>query len=315
MLIWDKAQYLCKTFSGDSSPATLVAFKLLMNLGYKEILHTFDGEETEDVRTWTPTASDISAHVRAIKLAPNFIRIHTVTATIGNQVYPVVPEESQDMWNQRLFNNRTSSRPTVYFIRPRFGVGGSELLLDPIPSNVGVIITINYAANARDLEVDQYTTGSVALTGGVSAAATVTGSGTTFTAAMEDRYFKVDDELGDGNWYRITGFNSPTSLTIENKYDGSTLSGKNFILAEAFYLPEDLQMAPVEYAMWYYYLGIRKDAKQAREWGAKYAATKTLAEKNYQKKNKSATINNRKPGSSIFPVATPNFWPDHASGS
>lgn len=312
MLIWDKAQYLCQTFSGDSSAASLTAFKLLMNLGYKEILHTFDGEETEDVRTWVPTSSDIAANVRAIKLAPNFIRIHTVTATVGNQVYPLVPEESQDMWNNRLFNNRTSSRPTVYFIRPRFGVGGSELLLDPIPSSTSLTITINYAANARDLEVDQYTTGTLSVT---AEATTVTGAGTTFTAAMPGRYLKVNDELGDGNWYRVTGYNSPTSLTIENKYDGSTVAGKNFILAEAFFLPEDLQMAPVEYAMWYYYLGIRKDAKQAREWGAKYSATKILAEKNYQKKNKSATINNRKPGSSIFPVATPNFWPDHATGS
>lgn len=307
MLIWDKAQYLCKTFSGDSSAATLVAFKELMNLGYKEILHTFDGEETEDVRTTTTQTS-----TRAIKLAPNFIRIHTVTATVGNQVYDLVPEESQSAWNNRLFNNRTSSRPTVYFIRPRLGVSGSEILLDPIPSNATTVITINYAANARDLEVDKYITGTINVT---AESTTVTGVGTTFTAAMAGRYFKVDDALGDGNWYRVTGYNSPTSLTIENKYDGSTVSGKNFILAEAFYLPEDLQMAPVEYAMWYYYLGIRKDPKQAREWGAKYVATKTLAEKNYQKKNKSATINNRKPGSSVFPVATPNFWPDHASGS
>lgn len=310
MLIWDTAQYLCKTFSGDSSAASLVAFKTLMNLGYKEILHTFDGEETEDVRTTTTQTS-----TRAIKLAPNFIRIHTVTATVGNQVYDLVPEESQSEWNNRLFNNRTSSRPTTYFIRPRLGTGGSEILLDPIPSNNTTVITINYAANARDLEIDKYTTGTISLTGGVSASTTVTGSGTTFTEAMVGRYLKVDDVLGDGNWYRITGFSSPTSVVMENKYDGSTVAGRNFILAEAFNLPEDLQMAPVEYAMWYYYLGVRKDARQAREWGLKYTATKTLAEKNYQKKNKNATINNRKPGSSVFPVATPNFWPDHATGS
>lgn len=312
MLIWDKGQYLCQTFSGDSSAATLTAFKLLMNLGYKEILHTFDGEETEDVRTWSPSSADVAASTRAFKLAPNFIRIHTVTATIGNQVYPVSPEESQEKWNQRLYTNRTQSRPTTYFIRPRMGVGGSEILFDPIPSSTGLTVTINYAANARDLEVDQYTTGTITATNGST---TITGSGTTFTAAMVGRYFKVNDETGDGNWYRITGYSSSTSITIENKYDGSTVSGKNYIIAEAFYLPEDLQMAPVEYTMWYYYLGIRKDAKQAREWGNKYIATKTLAEQNYQKKNKNAHISARKPDSNIFPIATPSYFPESVTGS
>lgn len=311
MITWDKTQYLFQTFSGDPSPANLTAFKLLSNLGYKDILHTFNGEETEDVRTWVPTASDIAAQVRGIKLAPNFIRIHSVTATTGTQVHPVVPEESQEKWNQRLFNNRSSSRPAVYFIRPRFGVGGSEILFDPTPSSTDLTVTINYAANARDLETDQYTTGTVTMT---AESATVTGVGTTFTAAMVGRYFKVDDATGDGMWYRITGFNSPTSLTIENKYDGANTSGKSYIIAEAFWLPEDLQMGPLEYGMWYYYLGIRKDAKQALQWQNAYELRVKRAKDNYKKKNKSATINNHKPDSSIFPVATPNFWPDHVTG-
>lgn len=312
MLTWDSCQDLFQAFSGDSNANNLATFKTLANLGYKEILHTFNGEETEDVRTWSPTSSDISSSVRAVKLAPNFIRVHSVTATIGSQIYPVVPEESQDKWNQRLFNNRTSSRPTVYFIRPRFGVGGSEILFDPIPSSTDLTITINYAANARDLSVDEYTTGTVSMTNG---SATVTGSGTTFTQAMVGRYFTVNDATGDGMWYRITAYVSATEVTLENFYDGETVSGKNYKIAEAFYLPEDLQMAPLEYGMWYYYLGIRKDAKQADKWGDKYLLTAAKGEKNYKRKNKNAMIDRNKPGSSAFPVATPPWFPDSVSGS
>ncbi len=309
MLIWDTGIDLCQAFSGDSSSGTLTTFKSLMNLGYKEILHTFDGEETEDVRTWSPTAANITAGVRAFKLPPNYIRMHTVTATIGNQVYPVLPEESQDKWAQRLFSNRTSSRPTNYFIRPRFGVSGTEILFDPKPSSTDLTITINYAANSRDLAVDEYTTGTVTAT---NASTTITGSGTTFATEMIGRYFKVNDATGDGNWYRITAYTSATSITLENYYDGTTVTGKDYKVAEAFNLPEDLQMAPVEYAMWYYYLGVRKDPKQAKEWGDKYLITKRLAEQNYQKKNKNAHITSNS-NYSIFPVATPSFWPDHVT--
>lgn len=307
MITWDNTQSLFQGFSGDTNATNLAQFKILANQGYKEILHTFNGEETEDVRTWSPTADDITNSVRAVKLAPNFIRVHSVTSTTGSQVHPVMVEESQEKWNQRLFNNRTSSRPTTYFIRPRMGVGGSEILFDPIPSSTDLTITINYAANARDLSVDEYNTGTVTMTDG---SPTVTGSGTTFTSAMVGRYFKINDADGDGMWYRITGYTSATVVTLENNYDGANISGKAYSVNEAFSLPEDLQMAPLSYGLWYYYLGVRQDSKKAQEWEANYRVIKKLAEDNYQRKNKNANIANMKPDSNMFPVATPIYFPD-----
>lgn len=305
MITWDDSQTLVQGFSGDSSAAMLTNFKLLMNLGYKEILHVFNGEETEDVRS---TATQTST--RAIKLPPNYIRMHSVTATIGSQVYDLVEEESQSKWNERLYLNRTSDRPEVYFLRPRFGVGGSELLLDPIPSGTSTTITINYAANARDLAVDKYTTGTIVATNG---SATITGTGTTFTEAMKGRYIKVDDVTGDGNWYRITGFTSSTVVTIENKYDGPTVSGVSFILAEAFSLPEDLQMAPIYYAMWHYYLGYRqdKDEKRGGIWERKYLVQLGRAEKTYKRKGKSSVLRDKSKATG-WPTY-PSQFPENAS--
>lgn len=303
MIIWDRSYGLVQSWSGDKSAATLVNLKELLNLGYKDLLLKFNGEETEDVRTTTTQTG-----ARAIKLAPNYIRMHTVTATVGSQVYDLVEEESQDMWAERLYLNRNSTRPEVYFLRPRFGVGGTELLLDPIPSNATTTITINYAANARDLSVDSYTTGTIATTNG---GATITGSGTTFTAAMVGRYFQVTDGTGDGNWYRITGFTSTIVLTIENKYDGSSVSGKSYIIAEIFSLPEDMHMLPLYYAMMHYYLGYRQDEDEKRLalWEARYKTGLREAELRYKRKGKSDVLR-EKAHTTGWPVY-PGYFPEN----
>lgn len=305
MIIWDRACGLTQSWSGDPSATMLVNLKELLNLGYKDILNKFTGEETEDVRT-----TSTQVNTRAIKLAPNYIRMHSITATVGSQVHDLVEEESQDKWNERLYLNRTSTRPEVYFLRPRFGVGGTELLLDPIPSDTSTTITVNYAANARDLGVDKYVTGTVVATNGNT---TITGTTTVFTAAMVGRYFKVDDVAGDGNWYRITGFNSSTSLTIENKYDGASVSGKSFIIAEMFALPEEMHILPVYYTMMHYYLGYRqdKDEKRLALWETRYNAGMAAAEKRYKRKGKNNVLRD-KSKTTGWPVY-PGYFPENAT--
>lgn len=306
MIKWDRAYGLAQSWTGDSSATMLVNLKELLNLGYKDILQIFTGEETEDVRT---TSTQIG--IRAIKLAPNYIRMHSVTATIGSQVHTLVEEESQERFNERLYLNRNSSRPEVYFLRPRFGVGGTELLLDPIPSTTTTTITINYAANARDLSQDSYITGTITVTNGST---TITGSGTIFTAAMVGRYFQVTDTVGtgDGNWYRITGFTSTTILTIENKYDGTSISGKTFTISEIFSLPEEMQILPVYYAMMHYYLGYRqdKDEKRLALWETRYKAGLMAAEKRYKRKSKSNVLRD-KAKTTGWPVY-PGYFPENA---
>lgn len=308
MIIWDKAYTLAQDWSGDKSATMLTNFKFLLNLGYKDILQIFTGEETEDVRT-TSTQTGI----RAIKLAPNYIRMHSVTATIGSQIHTLVEEESQERFNERLYLNRTSTRPEVYFLRPRFGVGGTELLLDPIPSGTSTTITINYAANARDLSQDSYITGTITATNGST---TITGNGTTFTSAMVGRYFNVTDTtgLGDGNWYRITGFTSTTAMTIENKYDGATVTGKTYTISEIFSLPEEAHMLPIYYTMMHYYLGYRqdKDEKRLALWETRYKAGLTALEKRYKKKGKNAVLRD-KAKTTGWPIATPDYFPTNTS--
>lgn len=70
--------------------------------------------------------------------------------------------------------------------------------------------------------VAPYETGTVSVTNGSK---TITGSGTTFTAAMAGRKIRVNSENA---YYRIATFVSATELTLENNYLGSTASGQTY---------------------------------------------------------------------------------------
>ena len=78
-----------------------------------------------------------------------------------------------------------------------------------------------------------YSTGSVT----IDADGNVTGSGTTFTEAMEGRGFKADGHTG---WYRVKDYTSATAITIEDDlddvdstYSGGAISGGSTYTIEA----------------------------------------------------------------------------------
>jgi hypothetical protein len=78
-----------------------------------------------------------------------------------------------------------------------------------------------------------YTTGTVT----IDSSGNVTGSGTTFTEAMEGKGFKAD---GHSKWYRVKDYTSATAISIENDeddvdstYDGGAISGGSTYVIEA----------------------------------------------------------------------------------
>jgi hypothetical protein len=78
-----------------------------------------------------------------------------------------------------------------------------------------------------------YATGTVSLTAG---SATVTGSGTTFTAAMVGKYLQV----GSRQPIRVTAYTSATSITIAANWGEANVSGAAYsIIQLRFALPSD----------------------------------------------------------------------------
>lgn len=244
MLIWDEAIEFCQWQTKDYTDATETKFKLLMNMGYKEILAEFRRNQTVSTKTALTVADQ-----RSYMMPPEFLMPKKVRAKVGSTWYPVTIIDSEEEFDSIASQDRTSNRPSSAYFRFRFGVGGTEMLLDPIPSGITTTIEISYEATDRDLSQDKYTTGTLALTQGDS---TVTGTGTTFITAMEGRYLKVSGATGDGLWYRVQSRASNTSLELENYYAGASVTGVSFEIAEAFALPEEMQVLPAYYAIWNY---------------------------------------------------------------
>jgi len=255
MITWDNAIQDCQDLAQDPSTGALTFFKRKLNKGYKKALAVFSRPYTELTKTTLTVASQ-----QYYQLPPDFIRLHSITVTVGTTTYPLDEVESQNEWNMVNMYPYTQDIPTRFFIRPRAGYNGNEVGLYPTPSTANYTITIVYEATAKDLTQTKYVTGTITAT---LNSATVTGSGTSWTSAMIGRYFSVTDTDGntDGMFYRVSAVGGTGSLTLENVYEGPTISGGTYQIAEVYGLPEDMHSIPTYYALWHYHVWKRnKDA-------------------------------------------------------
>lgn len=296
MLIWDDAITTCQDLTSDTSSASLTFFKRMMNIGYKFILAELGRAVTEK----TKTASTVAAQ-QYYQMPPDFLWFKDLTITVGSTTYPVPEIVNQEEWDYLNQTSQSSSIPTYCFVRPSYGVGGAEIGIYPIPSAVNTINLV-FEAGDKDLAQSAYTTGTVTVTNGDD---DVTGSGTTWIAAMVGRYFQITSEAGDGLWYKVATRTGNTAITLENYYDGSSGSSLNYKIAEAFNLPEEMQILPVNYALSFYYDMKKDDRKQADHW-ALFNRGLISGKRRYGTKSRSNIIKKnpwRRLGG--------NIWPSH----
>ncbi len=190
---------------------------------------------------------------------PGLLSLESVTVNVGgNMEKPLKLISSQATWDKFQEIPTSGDFPEYYFPRQNdFGIF-------PTPSVVrtGTIVG-NYLP--RMLTVPDYTDGTVVVTNNSQ---TVIGTNTTFTVAMVGRWFCETDTSGNavGNWYRISGFNSTTVLTLETVFEESTLSGSTYIIAQSPELPEELHEFIPYRAAAAYYRGPRRDVAIAQEY-------------------------------------------------
>lgn len=281
MIIWDDSQTIMQKLVVDNEANSLTYLKLMANAGYKEVLADLGRPVTEKTKTAVTVADQ-----QGYQMPADFNWLKSIKVTVGTTRYTPTEEEAQEQWDYLNDQVRSGDIPEAYFVRPRFGFGGTEVQLYPIPSSAGNTITLVYEAMDKDLNVAKYTTGAVSLTNNN---ATVTGSGTTFTRAMVGRYFQVTDADGDGLWYKVSGFTDATHITLENYFQGTTDASYNYQIAEAFALPEDLHMLPIYYAVWHYSL-FRRDKAQADKYETLYTVGMATARRRYGTKTRSNII-------------------------
>lgn len=172
----------------------------------------------------------------------NFKKMVAVTITVGSTVWPLNEVSSQKRWNDLNETTFTSDIPEYYFINK------NEVEFWPTPASSSNTITYYYKKASRELQNADYTTGTVTLT---NDSTTVTGSGTTFTAAMVGRWLKGDN---DNRWYEIDTFSSTTSIALRVAFEAATASGLSYTIGEMPDLPEEYHKTPVYYAVaqyWY----------------------------------------------------------------
>lgn len=209
--------------------------------------------------------------------------LKVLSATGSTITYPleeIADEATWDRINQSSSN--TSSVPTHYFVR-----GSDEFGIYPEPSaSITSGGTIGYERRMRDMSVADYTTGTIAIT--VNTAA-VTGSGTTFTAQMVDRYLRANDPVGDGMWYKISAFTSTTAITLENTVTTAVAASSTYTIGEVPDIPEEYHEALVDYACYRFYK-MRKDRGAAKDMKAAFDEALTECKEQYNSKTSSQYV-------------------------
>lgn len=252
MIKWDDAQIIMKKLANDETAEGLTYLKLMANNGYKQVLSEFDSEQIEEERTTSTVANQ-----RSYQAPVDALWVSNLTIVNGTTKYPLTEVKSRDTW-ERMTSNNITGIPDFYFLQPRKGLGGAKIQLEPIPNAVYSLIMV-FETTAKDLGNDAHSTGTASVS---QDSATVTGVGTGWTANMKGRYIRFTGSNGDGLWYKIAQSVPSTTITLENYYQGVSVSGESYEVAELFELPENLHMAPVYFSLWHYF-AFKRDKVQA----------------------------------------------------
>lgn len=204
---------------------------------------------------------------------PNYSKLKDITITVGVLRWTLSEIRTREEWDNLNVFPYYASIPSKFFIYPG-GDKGGQIGIWPIPSSTGNILTFNYKLRVPDLSIGDYTTpGTVSVTQGSTA---VTGISTTWAQTtntqLESRWIQfaptgTSSTSGDNLWYQIASINSPTSLTLYQPYQGTTITASsNFTIGQMPLIAEDFQDMLVWKFLQYYFTSIVDNAKKAAEY-------------------------------------------------
>lgn len=230
----------------DQDSDHLVIGKRNINMGQKILETELGYPPEEDSRDITTTTSDIYV------LPENFIRLINIYVTIGTTRYVAEEVFDEDMWQllKRRTSGSTSNYMTHVFVRQK------TFEVYPTPSTASNTMHMTYEALSKDMINADYTTGTITTLAALGTA--VTASGSTFTAEMVGRYFKVN---ADAQWYRISAFTDTTHITLASPYQGTAISAGTsaYTIGEIPRTPPATHIIPVYFSLWKHFEGVRRD--------------------------------------------------------
>lgn len=186
--------------------------------------------------TATATTAISSVGFQAYNIPANISKVKNDTVNVGQLRFVPAPIMSRAEWDLINFLPYTSDIPNYFFIY------NGQLLLWPIPSTTGNIITFNYKARVPDFSTaflfsdvvgTAYVAGQTAfdyqkgtLSGVTAGSTSITGVSTAWNTTGKyplnvdvtpfNLYLQIAPPTGDGIWYQISQFTSDTALTLVN---------------------------------------------------------------------------------------------------
>ena len=272
MLSFQNMYVLAQDLAQDTDSDSLTFFKTNINIGQHLLeteLSSFFTEETATVTTVAGTSSyDTPAR---------FIRLENAYVTVSSVRYVMDEVHDEDEWQVYQSNQSSTSRSDV---AQKIIVRKDSFEMYPTPSSANTV-TLRYEAVSADLQYADYTTGTITTL--ANGAAAVTGSGTTFTAAMTGRYFKID---ADNVWYKIASFGTTTTITLDKNYEGTAISSgtETYTIGQMPITPESTHHIPVYYALMNYYQGFKQNEERGAYFRGLYEADMKRAKKTFSRR-------------------------------
>ncbi len=219
---------------------------------------------------------DISAlGVQAYPIPANVSKVKNDTITVGQLQYTPAPIQSIQEWTMINAIPYTSDIPNYFYIY------NNQVNFWPIPSSSGNLITFNYKARVPDLNISDYTTGTLSTI--ATGSNIITGVGTTWSSVAPintdlsflNLHIKITPPSGDGLWYPIQKFTSNTSVTLFTPIQTApSTTAAAYIIGQLPLLQEDFHDMLVYGALTVYFSSIKKDKDQ-------YAFFKDMFDRRY----------------------------------
>lgn len=297
-LSWQSQYTMAQDLLSDSNTTNLTLIKTLVGQGQTSLeaqLNIDYTVKTRDFTTYTDAVTGSS--YRAYALPEDLRRVVSLYVTVGTTRYVGEQIFNEELWQTMNTTTGNSNNCLQFF----FIRGSNRVELYPIPSSA-CTATMIYQGRTKILSSDDYTGGSILTLANGSAA--VTGSSTTFTAAMVGRYFKIN---ADNYWYRVAAYGTATTITLDSEYQGTSIAAGSeaYTIGEFPITPPDTHILPVYYACWKYSL-FRKNLQMSREYEKMWREGVINAQADYANSNASHIINN---AGGFRGVVNPNYYP------
>lgn len=237
-------------------------------------------------RPWSRIAKKANtvASQQDYQLPRSVLRPSGVDYLNGDAYYPLIEIGSELNWN------RLNAVPSVTIGIPRyfFPKGKDIISIYPTPGEaITEGLRVYYEPKQPRMLSSDFSTGTVTVTQGST---TITHSGTGFTQDMVGRYFYTTDG-SDGNDYQIVDYTDSSHLVLENYYEGTSGSGKNFLIGVVPDIPDEYQPAIMDYCLARFFLR-RGDRRSAMELMSMFQASVDECKETYASPTSSPNIPN-----------------------